>query len=77
VQRIQSLIHASGLPLWGPGQMNNEAYLKHMQVDKKVTDGTIRLILLQQLGKAIITSEVTSDSGENLLQQTLEQPLAV
>jgi 3-dehydroquinate synthase len=50
-----------------------EDYLGHIQVDKKVTDGTVRLILLQQLGEAI----VTSDFGSDLLQQTLKQPLAV
>jgi len=72
VQRIKNLLQASGLPLWGPDQMDVETYLKHMQVDKKVTDGTIRLILLQQLGEAI----VTSDFGSDLLQQTLDQPLA-
>lgn len=67
VQRIQNLLQVSGLPLWGPEQMPIDAYLSHMQVDKKVTDGTIRLILLQQLGQAI----VTSDYGSDLLQQTL------
>ena len=67
VQRIQNLLEASGLPLWGPPKMQVEAYLAHMQVDKKVTDGTIRLILLQQLGHAI----VTSDFDNQLLQQTL------
>jgi len=73
VQRIQHLLQAAGLPLWGPDTMHADRYLGHMQVDKKVTDGTIRLILLQQLGQAI----VTSDFGSNLLQQTLDQPLAV
>ena len=73
VQRIQSLLQASGLPLWGPDNMLVEDYLGHIQVDKKVTDGTVRLILLQQLGEAI----VTSDFGSDLLQQTLKQPLAV
>ena len=53
--------------------MHGKAYLTHMQVDKKVTDGTIRLILLQQLGEAIVTSDFSSD----LLQQTLDQSLAV
>ena len=73
VQRIQSLLQASGLPLWGPDQMHVDSYLAHMQVDKKVIDGTIRLILLQQLGEAI----VTSDFGNDLLQKTLNQPLVV
>ncbi|MDC9720124.1 MAG: 3-dehydroquinate synthase [Gammaproteobacteria bacterium] len=69
VQRIQDLLTASGLPLWGPEQMHAITYLQHMQVDKKVTDGTIRLILLQHLGEAV----VTSDFGHELLQQTLQQ----
>ena len=73
VQRIKSLLHASGLPLWGPEGMHVDTYLGHMQVDKKVTDGTLRLILLQKLGEAILTS----DFGSDLLQQTLKQPLAV
>ena len=73
VRRIQSLLRASGLPLWGPQNMSVEAYLGHMQVDKKVTDGTIRLILLQQLGQAL----VISDFDSLLLQQTLDQPLVI
>ena len=67
VERIQSLLQHSNLPTWGPDGMPVEAYLAHMQVDKKVTDGTIRLILLQQLGAAI----VTSDFDANLLHETL------
>lgn len=73
MQRIQNLLKASGLPLWGPEKMSVDTYLKHMQVDKKVTDGTIRLILLQQLGKALVTSDFES----HLLQQTLNQPLVI
>ena len=73
VLRIQNLLKAAGLPLWGPSQMHGKAYLTHMQVDKKVTDGTIRLILLEQLGEAIVTSDFSRD----LLQQTLDQSLAV
>ena len=73
VQRVQRLLQACELPIWGPDVMQAGAYLKHMQVDKKVTDGTIRLILLQELGEAL----VTSDFGRDALEQTLNQPLAV
>ena len=71
--RIQRLLQASGLPFWGPEEMRADAYLRHMQVDKKVTDGTMRLILLRQLGEAI----VTSDFGGDMLQQTFDQPMTV
>ncbi|HIG36771.1 MAG TPA: hypothetical protein EYQ12_04215, partial [Oceanospirillaceae bacterium] len=72
VQRITRLLEASGLPLWGPETMTASDYLQHMQVDKKVTDGTIRLILLEQLGAAVVTSEFSLE----LLHQTLNhQPV--
>ena len=73
LQRVQRLLQACELPIWGPDVMQAGTYLKHMQVDKKVTDGTIRLILLQALGEAVVTSEF----GRDALQQTLDQPLAV
>ena len=73
LQRIQRLLQASGLPFWGPEKMQADTYLRHMQVDKKVTDGTIRLILLRQLGEAI----VTSDFGSDMLLQTFDQPMTV
>jgi len=38
-----------------------------MQVDKKVLDGRIRLVLLQRIGEAYMTSDVPKD----LLTQTL------
>jgi 3-dehydroquinate synthase len=72
VQRIMHLLAASGLPSWGPDTMDSSHYLQHMQVDKKVTDGTIRLILLEQLGGAVVTANFSSE----LLHQTLNhQPV--
>jgi len=31
-----------------------------MAHDKKVSDGTLRLVLLKQIGRAVITSEATN-----------------
>lgn len=70
--RVNALIEAAGLPLWGPQEMSRDVYMKHMQVDKKVTDGTIRLILLQQIGVSV----VTSDFAASLLNQTLNKSQA-
>jgi 3-dehydroquinate synthase len=66
-QRITDLLAAAGLPSWGPQQMEAADYLQHMQVDKKVIDGNIRLILLKQLGEALVTADFEPEQ----LMQTL------
>ena len=68
IERIQSLLKRAQLPLWGPSGMTAESYMSHMAVDKKVTDGQLRLVLMQSLGDAV----VSSDFDPQLLQQTLQ-----
>ncbi|PHS61532.1 MAG: 3-dehydroquinate synthase [Thalassobium sp.] len=67
LRELRSLLQASGLPVVGPLNMSADDYLSRMQVDKKVLDGRIRLVLLQRIGEAYMTSEVPKD----LLTQTL------
>ncbi len=67
LRELRSLLQASGLPVVGPLNMSVDDYLTRMQVDKKVLDGRIRLVLLQRIGEAYMTSEVPKD----LLTQTL------
>lgn len=55
--RATRLIAKAGLPVAPPKQMTAESFLAHMAVDKKVLDGSIRLVLLQGCGKAVVTSE--------------------
>ena len=40
--------------------LTGDRYLELMAHDKKVTDGTLRLVLLRQIGRAVITSEAAS-----------------
>ncbi|MBM3351570.1 MAG: 3-dehydroquinate synthase [Betaproteobacteria bacterium] len=56
VARIQMLLKAANLPL-DPPKLGADQYLELMQLDKKVADGKIRLILQQGIGKSIITSD--------------------
>ena len=46
--------------------MTSETFLTLMGVDKKVLDGRLRLVLLESMGKAVITSDVDAE----LLAQT-------
>ncbi len=68
VNDLRQLLKTANLPVAGPENMNAAQYLEHMAVDKKVLDGRIRLVLLEQIGKALITSE----TPQNLLLETLE-----
>lgn len=56
VERIHALLTKANLPLDAP-QLGVEKYLALMQLDKKVADGKIRLILQQGIGKSVITSD--------------------
>lgn len=57
VEELRQLLVAANLPIAGPENMSAEQYLEHMAVDKKVLDGRLRLVLLEHIGKAWITSD--------------------
>lgn len=62
-ERIISLNQRAGLPVKGPADMTEAQYRTLMAVDKKVLDDNLRLVLLESLGKAVIT---TGFKAENL-----------
>ena len=66
VKRIHALLKATNLPL-DPPKLGAEKYLELMQLDKKVSDGKIRLILQQGIGKSVITSDYDAEK----LKETL------
>lgn len=66
VTRIHALLSKARLPLDAP-KLGTEKYLDLMQMDKKVADGKIRLILQQGIGHSVITS----DYDAQLLTATL------
>ena len=66
VKRIYQLLTAARLPLDAP-KLGVEKYLNLMQLDKKVADGKIRLVLQQAIGKSVITSDYDAEK----LKETL------
>ena len=56
VQRAERLFLQAGLPVRGPA-LGGGCYLEWMRHDKKVADGRLRLVLLQALGRAVLTAE--------------------
>jgi 3-dehydroquinate synthase len=51
--------------------MTGADFKKYMSVDKKVLDGSLRLVLLQKMGKAI----VTTDFDEGALNRVLNREM--
>ena len=73
VQRVDNIIDHARLPTRAPANMDFQAFMKYMSVDKKVEAGEIRFVLLKSIGKAIITSEYDS----KLLEATVEAHHAI
>ncbi|MQG92410.1 3-dehydroquinate synthase [Pseudomonas sp. MN1F] len=65
--RAIRLLQDAGLPVVPPQEMTPAHFMEHMAVDKKVLDGRLRLVLLRQLGEAVITD----DYPKEILQATL------
>lgn len=56
VERVRRLLVLAHLPVVPPAGLGVEELLGHMAVDKKVKNGELRLVLLQQLGVAVVST---------------------
>ncbi|EHK70045.1 MULTISPECIES: 3-dehydroquinate synthase [Pseudomonadaceae] len=65
--RALRLLVRAGLPVVPPADMQPADFERLMAVDKKVLDGQLRLVLLSDLGQAV----VTADFARDILEQTL------
>jgi 3-dehydroquinate synthase len=66
VERLKRLLVRAGLPVEAP-RISAARALDYMKVDKKVQGGRVRLILLQRLGKAVVTGDYPDDALESTL----------
>lgn len=66
LDRTIALLLQAKLPVKAPADMTDETFLTLMGVDKKVLDGRLRLVLLDSMGKATVTSDIDAE----LLRQT-------
>jgi 3-dehydroquinate synthase len=67
-ERIEAILTSAGLPTAAP-RIGAARALELMRMDKKVLAGTVRLVLLEKLGLAI----VTGDYPHEALEATLEE----
>ena len=66
-RRVNSLLEKAGLPVSLPDTISREQLRELMAVDKKARHGRLHLVLLEEIGKAV----VTPDFGEADLEVTL------
>jgi 3-dehydroquinate synthase len=66
--RIKSLLTRAGLPTDAP-RIGAARALELMRMDKKVLAGTVRLVLLERLGKAVVTGRYPG----KMLEATLDE----
>lgn len=66
-QRGIRVLEAAGLPTMPPEEVDKETFLGFMLRDKKVSNGELRLILLNNIGEAM----VSADFDEQKLHDTL------
>ena len=62
VHDLQRLLKRAQLPCIPPQEMTNQDFIDLMQVDKKVLDGKLRLVLLTAIGEAVVTSDFSTDT---------------
>jgi 3-dehydroquinate synthase len=67
-QRQQALIQKAGLPTHLPNELDIEAIIEALQVDKKVKAGKVRFVLPTQIGAVSLTDQVPSDIIRQVLR---------
>jgi len=62
VERVRTILLDADLPVTGPEGMLIQDYQQLMSVDKKVLDGTLRLVLMKSIGEAVVSSSFSPDN---------------
>lgn len=57
--KVVKLLRLFGLPTKLPTSFDTDTILRHMQHDKKFSEGNIRFVLLRQLGDAFVSKQIT------------------
>ncbi|APZ44323.1 3-dehydroquinate synthase [Acidihalobacter ferrooxydans] len=57
IDRIEALLLKAGLPVTPPAELSQQRMRELMAIDKKVIDGQLRLVLLRDIGHALVTDQ--------------------
>ncbi|MDH5484108.1 MAG: 3-dehydroquinate synthase [Gammaproteobacteria bacterium] len=62
VDRVIDIIERAHLPVRAPAKMTADRFIELMKIDKKVSDGVLKLVLFKAIGQAVITTDYTEDA---------------
>jgi 3-dehydroquinate synthase len=68
MERLRNILVQAGLPTEAP-RIGAARAFELMQMDKKVLAGAVRLVLLEKLGRAIITAQYSQDALDATLKE--------
>jgi 3-dehydroquinate synthase len=71
VAYTRHILQRANLPVDPPAQMRGEDFTRYMSVDKKVLDGTLRLILMKSLGESIVTADFDPAALKRVLNREM------
>ena len=71
VAYIRHILQRARLPVDPPASMSGDDFMRYMSVDKKVLDGTLRLILMQSLGESVVTADFDPAALKRVLRREL------
>ncbi len=69
VERVTNLIERANLPVKAPQEMSANNFIELMSLDKKVSDGILKLVLYKSVGNAIISKDYT----DAILRETIAE----
>lgn len=68
-ERTRALLQRAQLPLTLPETLQAETLLEHMARDKKVRAGQLHLVLLKDIGQAVLTGEFPASTLKDTLRE--------
>lgn len=71
VNYTRYLLQKAKLPVEPPATMTSDDFMHYMSVDKKVMDGSLRLVLLHALGQAVVTADYDPQALKQVLQPSV------
>jgi 3-dehydroquinate synthase len=71
VAYTRHILQRANLPVDPPAQMTGDDFTRYMSVDKKVLDGTLRLILMKSLGESVVTADFDPAALKRVLNREL------
>ncbi|MEN8190497.1 MAG: 3-dehydroquinate synthase [Thermodesulfobacteriota bacterium] len=69
--RVAALIHSYGLPTEIPAELDRERIKGYLLSDKKTISGRIFFVLPTEIGKVLISDEITTDQIDKVLKPRL------